>query len=184
MYFFNSYFCYIRCYIVIKGTGNLKDIKRELFVLNDENLYDYLIVEHNEKNVLSCVQKREKRSLNANAYFHVLVNEIARITNISDDECKIKMVFEYGTIAKNEDGTPVTIKIPKHTDIAQFYKYAKWYGEQNDFDFYVLYKPTHTLDRKEMAKLIDGVVSECKELDVPTLDDLKINKMIEEWNIC
>ena len=125
---------------------------------------------------------KDKRSLNANAYFHVLVNEIARATNISDDECKYKMVIEYGTIAKNEDGTPVTIKIPKHTDILQFYKYAKWYGEKDNFDFYIFYKPTHTLDTKEMAKLIDGVVSECKELDIQTLDEIKTKKLIDDWS--
>jgi len=33
-----------------------------------------------------------------------------------------------------------------------------------------------------MAKLIDGVVSECKELDIQTLDDLKISRMVEEWD--
>lgn len=166
----------------MQGTGSKSELKRIIWSL-DERDYDYVIVEHNEDNIISIEKKKQKRSLNANAYFHVLVNEIARVTNISDDECKIKMVLEYGTVAKNEDGTPVTVKMPKATDISQFYKYAKWYGEKDAFNFYIFYKPTHTLDRKEMAKLIDGVVSECKELDIPTLDDLKINKMIEDWSV-
>lgn len=165
----------------MQGTGDKSELKRVIWSL-EEKTYDYIIVEHDEDNILSVEKAKKKRSLNANAYFHVLVNEIARATNISDEECKYKMVIEYGTIAKNEDGTPVTVKMPKTTDISQFYKYAKWYGEKDSFDFYVFYKPTHTLDTKEMAKLIDGVVSECKELDIPTLDDMKINKMIEEWN--
>ena len=165
----------------MQGTGNKAELKRIIWSL-DEQEYDFIIEPHNEENILSITKARKKRSLNANAYFHVLVNDIAKATNISDEECKYKMVIEYGTIAKNEDGTPVTIKMPKKTDISQFYKYAKWYGEKDGFDFYLFYKPTHTLNTKEMAKLIDGVVSECKELDIETLDDIKINKMIEDWN--
>ena len=164
----------------MQGTGDKSELKRVIWSLEDGN-YDYIIEPHNEDNILSIEKKKQIRSLNANAYFHVLVNEIARATNISDEECKYKMVIEYGTIAKNDDGTPVTVKMPKKTDISQFYKYAKWYGEKAGFDFYIFYKPTHILTKKEMAKLIDGVVSECKELDIPTLDDIKINKMIEEW---
>ena len=41
-----------------------------------------------------------KRSLDANAYFHVLVNKLARHFNISDKEVKVKMHFQYVAIAR------------------------------------------------------------------------------------
>ena len=164
----------------MQGKASLTTLKRIVWGLNDM-YYDYIIVPHDDENELIVQKVKKKRSLNANAYFHVLVNEIARAAGISDDECKIKEVLQYGTVAKNKDGSPVTVKLPKGTDICQFYKYAKWYGEKNGFDFYLFYKETHTLNTFEMAKLIDGVVSDCKELGIETLDDLKIKSLVDEW---
>lgn len=164
----------------MKGKANLTELKRIIWGLNDME-YDYIIAPHDDKNELIIEKRKKKRSLNANAYFHVMVNEIARATGMSDDECKIKEVLQYGTIAKNIDGSPVTVKLPKGTDISQFYKYSKWYGEKDGFDFYMFYKETHTLDSSEMAKLIDGVVSDCKLLGIETLDDLKLKALLSEW---
>ena len=45
-------------------------------------------------------QHREKRSKNANAYFHVLVNKIAGELNESDETVKTRLVIEYGAIAR------------------------------------------------------------------------------------
>ena len=164
----------------MKGKASLTELKRIVWGLDDME-YDYIIVPHDDNNELSIEKRKKKRSLNANAYFHVLVNEIARATGISDEECKIKEVLQYGTVAKNIDNSPVTVKLPKGTDISQFYKYSKWYGEKEGYDFYIFYKETHTLNSAEMAKLIDGVVSDCKELGIETLDDIKLNALIESW---
>ena len=37
-------------------------------------------------------------------------------------------------------------------------------------------------DSKEMSTLVNGVVNECKEQGITTLDELEIDKMIGEWN--
>ncbi len=164
----------------MKGKATLTELKRIIWGLNDME-YDYIIVPHDDLNELSIGKAKKKRSLNANAYFHVLVNEIARATGMSDEECKVKEVLDYGTIEKTEDGYPITIKIPKSADIKRVHDYARKYGEEGDFNFYVLYKKTHTLDSSEMAKLIDGVVSDCKELGIETLDDIKLKALIDDW---
>ena len=39
---------------------------------------------------------REPRSKDANAYFHVLVNKIAEVQSLGDDEVKRSLVVEYG----------------------------------------------------------------------------------------
>ena len=128
---------------------------------------------------------RNKRSLDANAYFHLLVNQIARELNIKDSECKIKMNLEYGTVAVDKKGNRVVIKLPSDVDITQFYDYAKWIGEKEEkglkLSYYMLYKQTHTLDSKEMSKLIDGVVQEAKGLGIQTLDELELQSLIKNW---
>lgn len=164
----------------MKGKANLTELKRIIWGLDDME-YDYIIVPHDDENDLIIEKRKKKRSLNANAYFHVMVNEIARAVGISDEECKIKENLKYGTIARNKDGTITTAKVPKGTDIEQFYKYAKCYQEKEGYDYYLFYKETHTLNTSEMAKLIDGVVSDCKELGIETLDDIKLKALISDW---
>lgn len=140
-----------------------------------------------DKPELSISVKRpyNKRSLDANAYFHLLVNKLARHFNIPDEEMKIKMNLQYGTVAKDSNGNSVGVKIPTTANIKDFYKYAKWFGtcKENglEFDKYLFYKETHTLSSAEMAKLIDGVVQECQDYGIPTKEEDEIKAMVENW---
>lgn len=66
---------------MISFTGTVEEIIPRLFKLEHDQEYDFKISKHSKK-----------RSLNANAYFHLLVNQLARKMNISDDEMKVIMV--------------------------------------------------------------------------------------------
>lgn len=128
---------------------------------------------------------KEIRSNNANAYFHSLVNKIAKTMGKSEDEVKIKMVLDYGTIMINDNEENIGFKLPKGTDVSRIYKYAKWFDTRVDngkeFDCYIIYEHTHLYNKKDMSVLISGVVQEAKDLGIQTLDDIKINKLIESW---
>ena len=130
---------------------------------------------------------REKRSLDANAYFHVLINKMARVMRLSDDDMKIKMNLQYGTVATDDKGMKCGVKVPKSTNIIAFYPYAKWIGEVEEngkmFDKYLFYKRTSELNTKEMGELIDGVVTECNELGIETLPPEELKSMKEAWGI-
>ena len=126
---------------------------------------------------------KEKRSKDANAYFHLLVNKLARYFNISDEDMKIKMNLDYGTIAKFEDGRIKGCKVPNGTNMKEIYKYSKWYktDEENN-DCYIFYKETHTLDSKEMSQLINGVVQECQDVGIETKSKAEIDSLLKEWD--
>ena len=126
---------------------------------------------------------KQKRSLNANAYFHLLVDKLAKNFSVGADVMKKKLVLEYGAVAYDSLGKKVGIKIPKSVNVDDFYPYAKWFGEEEKLNHYIFYKQTHTLDSKEMAKLIDGVVSECKEAGIETLDEKQLKNMVSKWGI-
>lgn len=175
-------------------TGKLVDISIDFttkqpkitFLANEKDLLSQVEeIQNADKLSIEAKQYRAKRSLDANAYFHVLVNKLARKLGTSDSEMKIKLNLEYGTIATNKDGTKFGIKVPFGSDLSQFYKYCKKFGEcvENGITFekYLLYKETHTLDTKEMAQLIDGVVSECKEQGIETLPPDEIKSLLGEW---
>lgn len=116
---------------------------------------------------------REPRSKDANAYFHVLVNKIAEVQNLGNDEVKRQLVFEYGTLATDETGSVLGAMLPTSANAEDFYPYAKWYKSLNvngrEYDCYLFYKRTHTLDSKEMARLIDGTVYVAKDLGIETM---------------
>jgi hypothetical protein len=46
---------------------------------------------------------------------------------------------------------------------------------------YFLYKHTHTLDSKEMARLIDGVIYEAEQLGIETATPEEKAKMLARW---
>lgn len=130
-------------------------------------------------------QYREQRSLNANDYFHLLVHKLAEHLQMGNDEMKIKMNLEYGTPEKFDETTLFAIQVPKGADISKACKYAKWYKEITDNgitkDCYIIYKETHTLDTKEMARLIDGVVQECQNVGIETKTPDQIAEMMNLW---
>lgn len=134
-------------------------IPKITFSINEEDALEQIDeIRQLEKLSIEAKKYRQQRSLDANAYFHVLINKLARKVGMSDSEMKVKMNLEYGSVARNMDNTKVGIKVPYGTNVEQFYPYCKKFGEcvENDMTFekYLLYKQTHELDTKEMSDLI------------------------------
>ena len=130
-------------------------------------------------------QHREKRSKSANAYFHVLVNKIAGELNESDDVVKNRLVIEFGTIAKDEDGSTIGFKLPATVNVSKIYPYTRLFDQRTEngklFNCYLVLKPTHEMDTKEMARLIDGAIEEAKELGIETDTPETIARYQQEW---
>lgn len=128
---------------------------------------------------------REKRSRNANAYFHVLVNKIASKLHEGNEERKKKLVVDYGALARDDDGQIIGVMLPAKVNADHIYKYNKAFDEKvmngKRYICYLLYKETHTMDTKEMARLIDGTVSDAKELGIETLPPAELERMKQEW---
>jgi len=130
---------------------------------------------------------RERRSKDANAYFHVLVNKIAEYQGLGNDEVKKSLVIEYGALAKDDDGFTVGFKLPESVNIDSIYPYAKVFDvrEENGrmFNCYLVYKHTHELDSKEMARLIDGTIYVAQDLGIETDTPEQLAKYKEGWGI-
>lgn len=127
-----------------------------------------------EKEISAEIKEyRRPRSLDANAYFHVLVNKIASAVGASDEEVKRELVVKYGALETDEDGGPYGIMLPAAADVDKVYPYTRCFKtmEMNGRSYrcYLLYKHTRDMDSKEMSHLIDGTVSDAKELDIETM---------------
>ena len=124
----------------------------------------------------------DKRSLQANAYFHVLCNKIAEATKSSMDDVKKLLVSQYGTLARGSDGKYMAVKVPKNTDIEKIYPYFRHIGtDENGLDMYLFFKHTSDLNKDEMNRLISGTVDEAKALNIETLTPDEIERMVGKW---
>lgn len=128
---------------------------------------------------------RNRRSMSANAYFHVLVNKIAAERGGSDEATKAALVVEYGALEKDADGLTVGFKLPASVDVSTIYPYVKCFDTRVEngkmFKCYLVYKQTHLMDSKEMARLIDGAIEVAKELGIETDTPEQLARYKEEW---
>ena len=137
--------------------------------------------------MLSIIVKRisKKRSLNANAYFHLLVGKIAEKNHTSKARCKNLLMARYGQ-EEMIDGKRYVISVDSSIPICEredIHCKAIGYGWVNEKEFthYCVLRPTHEYDSAEMAHLIDGTVEEAKELGIQTLSENEILHMEQLW---
>lgn len=123
---------------------------------------------------IAVEQIRKRRSLDANAYFHVLCDKIAEQTRLSMDEVKTNTVINYGT-------PKYIVSVPVGAKIEEIWPYARYVGEEDGQAQYMLYKQTHTLTSSEMARLINGVIAEAQQLGIPTLTPAELAAMQSKW---
>ena len=120
---------------------------------------------------------RPKRSLNSNSYCWELCTKIAEKINSSKEAVYYQMLKVYGQ--------SILIPVLPGTCLEGFSKYYEFCekGKLNgkDCDWYKVYKGSSNYDSKEMWIFLEGIVYEAKELDIPTLEDYKIEKLAEEW---
>ena len=120
---------------------------------------------------------RERRSLNANNYAWHLITQIGNATRSSKDEVYLLMLKRYGQSEM--------ISVLSHIPIKQYVKYCEEAGESTlngkMFKHYRVYKGSSEFDTKEMSIFIDGIVSEAKELGIPTDTPDQTAKMKSLW---
>lgn len=140
-----------------------------------------------KENLLSikAVKYKEKRSLDANSYFHVLVDKLRKVLRISFPACKNYLITSYGQVEYIDD-VPVVIKtnLPPHKmeqHETLHCKAVRVEVQDKEVWFYRVYRGSHTYTSTEMAMLIDGTVEECKLQGIETLPPDKLEEMKRAW---
>ena len=131
-------------------------------------------------------KEKKKRSLDANAYFHLLVGKIADVQRISKPYAKNLLLGRYGQRETDEFGKPLVVSILAEIDMMEredIHLYPVGHGsvQNKEFTHYAVIRGSHTLDSKEMSILIDGTVSEAKDMGIETLPEHEIRRMEELW---
>ena len=126
---------------------------------------------------------RKKRSLDANAYFHVLCGKLAEKMVFSKAKMKNILISRYGQVELLPDGSPLIYKsnapVEYMIELESVHSIPVKYLD--DATFYKIYRGSHTYDSYEMSKLIEGTVAEAieKGIDVKTPDEIR--RMVSAW---
>ncbi len=145
--------------------GNAKEISNWLFDQDKDKIFE-------------IKEKKEKRSLNANAYAWKLITEIADVLRKSKEEVYLQMLKDYGQFE--------VVSILSSVDPTGYFKYYEAIGtgivNKKEFTHYKIFKGSSEFDTREMSILIDGIVQEAKQLGIQTLEDLEIERLVENYN--
>lgn len=128
----------------------------------------------------------KKRSLNANAYFHVLADKIAEAQGISHTEAHNHLIAEYGFVDYELPSVILDDNIPWERVKALHLRptqHTKVLDNGLLYRVYIVMRGSHTYDTKEMSRLIDGTVFEAKELGIETLTPDELTRLKEQWKV-
>jgi hypothetical protein len=98
---------------------------------------------------------------------------IADALRADKNDVYIEMLKRYGqsaVVAVREDIKPVG-----------FFKYFEILTTRNGYNHIKVYKGSSEYDSREMAVLIDGIISEAKEMGIETLPPREVERLKEMW---
>lgn len=157
-------------------TGNALDIITYLMNADKTKLFD-----------LSEHQDKKHRSLDSNAYFHVLCDKLRQKLGISMARCKNHLIADYGQVYYLADDSPMIYKTNAPEDymmeLETIHTKCVKVTKENDKDvfFYRVYRGSHTYNTAEMAALIKGTVEECNAQGITTATPAEIEQMQALW---
>ena len=154
-----------------------------------------MIFEFKNKNVLESLEKLKpfnivvklenmysKRSLNANAYMWQLIGKLAKKMNLTNNEVYRKHIKEAGSftvLQMEEDEMKAFERIWQSKGLG-------WICEKS-IDKYgqivlLAFHGSSIYTTKEMSRLIDSVVQDCREQGIETKTNEEIDSLLKEWD--
>ena len=171
-------------------TGTLKSVTRD--ILSENFIVSFEInrlpsdIEELGDCALDIIARRhkERRSLSANAYFHVLVTKIAEKMHESITAAKNSLIAEYG----QPDPDIKTIILLDTIDWRKVEplhlrptKATRVLDDGKLYRVYYVMRGSHTYNTAEMSRLIDATVEQAKELGIETLTPQELERMKASW---
>lgn len=131
---------------------------------------------------LTIKEYKEKRSLDANAYMWTLLNELAKVLQTTKEKLYRHYVQEYGSF------TVVCVQEKAVESLCEGWegRGLGWITDtmQSKLDGCInvlLYYGSSVYDTKELSRIIDAVVQDCKEQGIETMTSEELELLKEEW---
>jgi hypothetical protein len=133
---------------------------------------------------IECKEYRKKRSLDANSYAWLLIGKIADALRTSKEDIYIKMLTRYGQrekqlisiIAEEEALKMIYRAVDNHCcEVGESELNGK------TFKHLAILIGSSQYDSRQMAILIDGIVSEAKDLNIETMTPNQLAELKSSW---
>lgn len=175
----------------MRFTGQVSDVSIDFkngkpkitFIMNERTaLAELDEIKDLDKLSVEAKKYRQKRSLDANAYCWVLINKLAEKLNLKPIEVYRKAIYEIG----------VREVIPVKNEAVERYKEVwesnglGWLCETvpsklNGYTNVVAWYGSSVYDSKEMSRLVDNIVEECKSQNIETLTPAELEALKGTW---
>ena len=178
----------------MQTTGTIKDInidyetrKAKISLLLDTKEIELVEQLKNENKLNIELKKyRQKRGLNANNYFWKLLQEICELAEIDTIEEYKRRVKELGIFRRfkiEKDNVKTFKKMWNAQGIAWFCEIFDTEIINNaEFKIINAYYGSSSFNSKQMSRLIDGLVQDCKTYGIETKTPEEIKSLLESWD--
>ncbi len=134
---------------------------------------------------LDIKRPRKKRSLDANAYYWQLVGKLSEATHLSPTEVYRQHIKDVGgnykIIPAREDAVDEWIRLWGHNRLGWVCDILGPCANIPGYVNVVSYYGSSAYDSKQMSRLIDLVVQDCKAIGIETLTPAELARLKEDW---
>ena len=175
-------------------TGTIQDISIDYMskkpkitlLLNERDCLNSIENLKDDKLTIDIKKWRKKRSLDANKYFWELLQKVCNYKNISTIEDYKRRVKELGIFKQFKimaQDVKTFEKIWTDRGIAWFCEIVDTdYIGNIEFRIINAYYGSSSYNSKQMSRLIDNLVQDCKAVGIETKPQAEINSLLESWN--
>lgn len=151
-------------------------------ISGEENYNELLMLKSQNKHVL-IKEYKNTRSLDANAYMWSLLTKLQDKLNIPKEDLYKKYIKSIGTA----EILPVKKEAVSRFREAWHKNGLGWITETTPsklkgFTNVIAYYGSSSYDTKEMSRLINEVVEDCKEQNIETKPDVEIQNLLKQWS--
>jgi len=128
------------------------------------------------------VVKKKKRSKNQNSYFWELLQELCQEMNLNLIEEYRKRVKELGicqTFELNNENVPSFIHLWEDRGIAWFTEIVEQGANKTIINAYY---GSSSYSSKQMNRLLDNLIQDCKEVGIQILDELELENLRRNYD--
>ena len=141
-----------------------------------KQLIPYML-ELDDTKIYELKEYKEKRNLDQNAKYWKLLNELALTLRISVEELHFKMLKDYSQ--RYEILVPSNVEL---RGIEYYERKSKINRNGQEFTVYHVFTPSHELNTREFALLLNGLCDECREQGIETLSPNESERLKELIN--
>lgn len=179
---------------MVDTTARLRDMtqdyKTKRFVLTMEienpqtamNVWEEL--HGDEKISVRFAKHRKKRSLDSNAYAWVLMDRLSGKLNIPKEQIYRQYIKDIGgvseTICIKTDGVQKLCEAWHKNGLG--WLTATFPSDTQGYTNVILYYGSSTYDTRQMSRLIDMIVYDCKEEGIETANPEELKALLESWD--